>query len=112
MDTSVAVASLTSFFLSPVLLIMAASIYLILFGIGKYLPKLGTNSTYNRVLPVLPELLGFGATFLSAYKVPFEFSPWVLQHVVVGLWMGMLSSKAFKIVDQTVLGNDDAIKKV
>lgn len=107
-----ATAQLTGLFLSPAVLMLAASIYLVLLSIGKVFPKLIDNAYYNRVLPILPECLGVVVTFFHAYKVPPEFQPWIMQHAVVGVWIGMLASKAYKVVDQSLLGKDEAIKKV
>jgi hypothetical protein len=106
-------AALSAFFLSPALLGLAASIYLVLQFATKQLPdKITSSSIFARLQPMLPELMGMVLTFTGAYKVPAEFQPWVMQHIVTGLWMGMLASKAYKIVDQTLLGNDSSIKKV
>lgn len=104
-------ASLTGFFMSAPVLGIAATIYLVILTATKYLPpKVSGSAWYNRLLPIMPEILGVGATFTDAFKVPPELAPWVMHHIVVGLWMGLLSSKAYKIVDQTVRGNDEAIK--
>ena len=113
MQPTINTTALVSFFMSSQVLASAASIYLLLALMMRALPpKVTASATLNRLLPILPEFMGIGLTFMPMMftSMPAEFSPWVLHHIVTGMWIGMLSSKAYKIIDQSLLGNDDAIK--
>jgi hypothetical protein len=74
----------------------------------KLTPKMTKSGWYNRVLPVLPELLCSGAVFLPGMHP--EGQAWTVS-LFVGLVLGAMSSKVHKVMRQSFLGDDSDIQE-
>lgn len=86
-------------------LMTAGGVFFLIRVLSQLLSKVGW---YRRLLPVLPELLGVGAT-LAGGNPAVSDQPVVLK-VAAGLWCGYLAQRFHKVLGQTILGDDQSIE--
>jgi hypothetical protein len=87
-------------------LMTAGGVFFLIRVLSQLLSKVGW---YRRLLPVLPELLGVGAT-IAGGNPAVGGRPLVLQ-VAAGLWCGYLAQRFHKVLGQTILGDDKSIEE-
>lgn len=102
--------SLVSLFTSASVIMAGGSIWIFIALVNRFLPtKVVDHPYYQRFQPVVPELMGIGLTYVPGVMPTTVFNSNWMGHIIFGLWMGLLSSKIFKVVSQSILGKDDMI---
>ena len=84
---------------APTVLLLAAGVMIIIFGVQRSLPKLWRRTWWRRVLPLLPLALGVAGAFLPGIvndgdEIPATWG----SKVLVGLWAGFISSHLRKVI--------------
>ena len=96
--------------LSPWMVMAAGAIWFVILMFNRVMPAVVIdNSIYQRFQPIIPEILGIVVSYMPGLLPDSEFHKHAGGHIVIGLWIGLLSSKAYKVISQSVLGQDEMI---
>jgi hypothetical protein len=96
--------------LSPWMVLAAGAIWFAILMFNRMMPaSVIDHPIYQRFQPLIPEALGIWVSYMPGLLPDSEFHKHAGGHIVIGLWIGLLSSKAYKVISQSVLGQDEMI---